>query len=243
MARMVGSPEYMATEYVDYQKKYRAHIRESDKVTLSLIERFMPERAGKALLDVGCHNGNMLYHIKTSLPGFILKGIDIFPEVIQACRQDKDLDEIEFSVMDVLNIDIDPVDVIVASAVLSRFSDQEHEKIWHLFFSMLNPGGCVISFEWYNPFRQTLRIVEETDAHPDGLILNFRSQNYVEKLLGGIGFQEKKFTMFEIPIDLNVGDRQSPLHTYTEQLIDGRRLQFRGSLYQPWCHLVAQKSC
>ncbi|MDZ4252734.1 MAG: class I SAM-dependent methyltransferase [Sulfuritalea sp.] len=232
----------MANDYVEYQKKYRKNIRESDRELIKLVDQNVPDRIGKVLLDIGCHNGNLLFHVKDLLPGFSLRGVDLFPDVIDKCRKDPDLFGIEFSAMDLLDLQCEPVDVIVISAVLSRFDDVQHRKIWQSLYNKIKPGGVIISFEWYNPFKQTLRIVEETYTHPEGLVLHFRSQSAVRALLDGIGFRQCEFHMFEIPIDLELQDPTDPLYTHTRRLENGERLQFRGALYQPWCHLVARKA-
>jgi len=241
MAEITGSPEYMAKTYVDYQKKYRENIRESDKTIIELIQKNISFPEGKSLLDIGCHNGNLLFHIKNTIPSFSLYGIDLFPDVIEVCRNDPDLKGIKFDTMNILDLHCDPVDVIVVSAVLFRFSDTEHLKIWQSFHDRLKAGGLVFSFDFYNPFCQTLRIIEETETHPEGLVLNFRPQQDVATMLAKIGFLEYQFNMFQIPIDLDLQGPTDPLYTYTKRLANNERLQFRGALYQPWCHLVAKK--
>jgi hypothetical protein len=45
-----------------------------------------------------------------------------------------------------------------------------------------------------------------------------------------------------IPIDLpEPEDKSGDPITYTVKLENGNRICMRGSLYQPWCHLVARK--
>jgi len=241
MAQIVGSAEYMNTAYMDYQKKYRQTMRESDKVTISLIQDNLPRGESLRLLDIGCHNGNLLYHLKQAMPQLQMLGGDLFQGVIDQCRADQDLIGIDFQVMDVTDLKCPSMDIIVASAVLCRFDEQQFSNIWKRFFDLLRPGGLVVSFEWYNPFRQNLRIAEETDMHPGGLILNFWSQHLVRSQLQKIGFEDMRFQMFEIPIDLELQDPTDPFLTHTRQTSDGQRLQFRGALFQPWCHLVTRK--
>jgi trans-aconitate methyltransferase len=242
MAGLTGSIGYMAGSYVDYQKKYRASMRQSDRVLLDLIAAKVPRRDGRSLLDLGCHNGNFLYHVRRVLPGFTLTGVDLYDEVLAQCRADPDLDGISFAAMDLRALTCDPADVVVASAVLSRFSDAEHAHVWAQIASVTKPGGLVAVFDWYNPFNQTLRIIEETAAHPEGLVLNFRAQSDVRKVLERTGFRDIEFRAFEIPIDLPLPDTGEVLTTHTIKAADGSRLQFRGALYQPWTHLTARRA-
>ena len=242
MAALTGSTEYMAKSYVEYQKRYRTTMRESDKVFLSILADKFPHSHGRSLLDVGCHNGNLLYHIKQNLPGFRLIGVDLFEEVLEDCRVDPELSGIEFRQIDVRKLDVTPVDVILISGVLFRFSDEDHDTIWRQLGACVKPGGYVIVFDFYNPFNQTLRIVEETPMHPEGLVLTVRPQSKVRATLGAVDFDDVEFRPFEIPIDLPLNDPVDPLMTYTRTLSDGARLQFRGSLYQPWTHLIARRT-
>jgi SAM-dependent methyltransferase len=243
MAKQVGSPSYMQDEYAKYQEQYRLKLKDSDAVILHLVEKLLPQGGrGCTIVDIGCHTGNLLLHLKRRHPEAQLIGWDIFPAVIDACRKDPELAMAKFEVMNVL--DIKPAgiaDIAVLSAVLFRFGDQEHENAWRQIGKTLRPGGHAVVFDFYHQFRQTLRIIDETDVHPDGLTLNLRSQHAVEKQLHGLGFDEVRFTPFEISVDLERKDPGDPVSTYTCPAADGRRLQFRGALYQPWCHLTARK--
>jgi trans-aconitate methyltransferase len=241
MAEIVGSVGYMNNSYVEYQNKYRRNMRESDKATISLIKDNLPIGEGLRLLDIGCHNGNLLYHLRQAMPQIHMTGGDLFQGVIDRCLADQDLIGIDFHVMDLTDLHCPPVDIIVASAVLFRFDEQQHSNIWQRFFDLLRPDGLVVTFDFYNSFRQNIRVIEETETHPEGLVLNFWSQQLVRAQLTKIGFTDLQFQMFDIPIDLELQDPTDPLYTHTRQTCDGKRLQFRGALYQPWCHLVTRK--
>ncbi|WP_096701974.1 class I SAM-dependent methyltransferase [Magnetospirillum sp. 15-1] len=86
MAEIVGSTQYMNSDYVEYQKKYRRDMRESDRVTSALIKDNLPAGDDLTLLDIGCHNGNLLYHLKNALPTLRMTGGDLFQGVIDGCR-------------------------------------------------------------------------------------------------------------------------------------------------------------
>jgi hypothetical protein len=96
-------------------------------------------------------------------------------------------------------------------------------------------------FDYYTPFRQTLRIVEESERHPEGLIINIRSQHDMRRMLEGMGFDDLRFKPFEIPMDLPFPPDADPNKTYTRKTTDKLKLQFRGSLFQPRCHLLARR--
>ena len=44
-----------------------------------------------------------------------------------------------------------------------------------------------------------------------------------------------------MPFDLPRPTEEKDVTSYTEHTKDGRRLSFRGSLFQPWCHVTAKK--
>lgn len=244
MAERVGSKGYMEGEYAEYQARYRAKPKESDEGIFSLLSKFLSERREKhcVVMDVGCHTGNLLYHLKNRFPGLELVGGDIFPEIVEQCRKDPALDGVKFEVMDLLGMDLKgAADVLILSAVMFRFNDDEHERAWRAIASAIRPGGAVIVFDFYHQFRQTVRIADETDAHPKGLILTLRSQTSLATLLHDVGFSEPEFTPFKISIDLPLKDAADGVSTHTRLAKDGERLQFRGAIYQPWCHMLARK--
>ena len=55
------------------------------------------------------------------------------------------------------------------------------------------------------------------------------------------GLGNASFEPFSIQIDLPRPEISGPIYTYTVRTDEGDRLQFRGTLFQPWCHLVANK--
>jgi SAM-dependent methyltransferase len=239
--------EYMAGDYSAYQQRYRSTPRESDLALIRLlrpeIDRLKSVGQTTHLLDIGCHTGNLLYHLKKNFPGLSLVGGDIFEEVLESCRVDPDLRCIEFRLMNVLNLaDYGfQFDIIIANAVLHRFSDEEYAQAWESMAKVLRPGGIAVAFDFIHPFRQTIRIEEETDLHPEGLKLVMRGMAKAEKVAGGAGFTEVRFFPFEIGIDLQLESPTDPTHTYTVAAVSGKRMQFRGALFQPWCHMLACK--
>jgi trans-aconitate methyltransferase len=234
--------DFNATAYMDYQRGYRASPRQSDLVLARLLGAACDGEAPLEVLDVGCHNGNLIHFLGSRFPAWRFTGGDIVADVVAQCRADPELSGHAFEVMDVLQLDAAArYDVVVANAVLSRFDDAAYAQAIGGIARVLRPGGVFINFEWYHGFDQTLRIVEETPQHPYGLVINMRSFARVTDVLAAAGLERPAFHPFEIPIDLPLRDPVDALHTHTRTLPDGQRLQFRGAMFQPWCHLVARK--
>jgi len=238
--------------YIAYQSRYKVDPRESDRALISLIGRTLPpapQRRGLRLLDIGCSTGNFLMHLRGALPELSYTGADLTREQVEVCRQDPELEGIEFSVMDMHNLGAAAAyDCIVANAVTYLFVPDEYQKAMQGVARALRPGGWYFSFEWAHPYHQELQIIEWSRSHPDGLKMHMRSYGTVRSILTAAGFDEVEFHPFKIPIDLE-GAKSSAatevgfedLNTRTIRTETGERLLFRGALAQPWCHLVARK--
>lgn len=246
--RAYVSDETFMTGYAEYQKRYAAEPRESDKAMIARIRRILDGevRSGRrpALLDVGCSTGNFLRHLKAAAPGIDLTGGDLVPAILEKNRRDPALEGIRFEEVNVLEIGRPAAfDVVVANAVLYLLTNEEFERAVASVAAALKPGGRLIGFDWYIPFEQDLAIVERSETHPDGLSIHARPYAFAERVLRSAGFDDVRFDPFEIPIDLPKPDRPGDMGTYTVRTAAGGRMQFRGALHQPWCFLTAGKAC
>jgi SAM-dependent methyltransferase len=238
------SDDKMIGSYKDYQKKYRVEPRESDKVAIDLVAGVTAEKQDISILDVACSTGNFLYHLRNRFPLAHLTGADLAVGFIENCERDAELAGINFIIADLLNLrDIGRFDVITANAVTYLFDWPEYRTALKSIADALNPGGVYVGFEFVNPFSvQDLTIVETSDWNPDGLTLRIRPMKKVEQAIKESGFESVAFHPFKLPIDLKHPGFDADVMTYTVRDEFGERMAFRGSLYQPWCHIVAYKS-
>lgn len=232
--------------YSQYQKRYVTKIRESDRRLIQLIREHVEpaHRRGKKvrLLDLGCSTGNLLRHLKRALPGLELYGGDIVPSIIEECKRDPALEGIQCDEMDALNLRCDqPFDLIVANAALMFFNEDEFRLAISNIARAIKQEGWCIAFDWFHPFEQELMIVETSKLHPQGLRFYHRSYATVRAALKEVGFSPPTFQPFHIPIDLPRPAIAADITTYTVKTTDGKRLSFRGTLFQPWCYLITQK--
>jgi SAM-dependent methyltransferase len=238
--------EAFLRDYNAYQAKYAQQIRESDKVLIGLV-RDIAERRDSAggplrLLDIGCSTGNLLLHLKRLIPGLALTGGDLAESSLAACRANPELSGIDFRMLDLLDLPGDSrYDVIAVNAVLYMMTDEQFEQALRSLVRALQPGGTMIAFDFFHPFEQDLTIIEASKTHPNGLRLRFRPISRATAALNAAGFENAVFRPFTLPIDLQRHQDPSELITYTVPAADGRRLPFRGTLFQPWCHLTAQR--
>lgn len=242
------SDETWARTYSDYQKKYAASPRESDKKLVRILAReihgTVRTRRPARILDIGCSTGNLLRLIKDEIPGAELVGGDLMAPVVEECRRADDLQGIQFDVMDIFDIPTGrQFDAIIANAVSVYFEPDEYVRALKSVYRALSPAGVFIAYEWVFPGAREERIVEKSRSHPDGLKFWFRSEKFVLSALEQTGFIDGEVIPFEIPIDLPPpqGD-EDPHQTYTKlHPVTNRRLMYRGDLYQPWSHIVARR--
>jgi cyclopropane fatty-acyl-phospholipid synthase-like methyltransferase len=223
--------------YNEYQERYAKQIAERDKVMLKLIAAATGGQPA-SLLDIGCSTGNLLLHAKRFFPNLTMTGGELAESSLTAARANPELSGVEFRTMDMLDIP-GHYDVIVANAVAVYFSWEEYEAAMRSVAKALKPGGTYLAFEWLHPHPQDLMIIEESISHPEGLKIHFRPYEKTAKVLRSAGFKSVDFRPFEIAIDIPHNPAEKDVVTHTEMTDTGHRLQFRGALFQPWCHMVA----
>jgi SAM-dependent methyltransferase len=246
-----GYREYVADEefaagYTDYQRRYLAEPRESDRVLIGHVAAALAAGARNGarprVLDIGCSTGNLMRHLARALPEAELWGGELMPEALDICRAAPDLDGMTFAAMDLLDIGHPGVfDVIVINAVLYLLGDDDLRRALASVASALAPGGSVVAFDLFHPFDQHLTIREASATHPDGLVLHFRPYALLGEACAAAGLAPPAIHPFAIPIDLPRPERDDEIISFTVPTAAGERLLFRGALAQPWCHVVASR--
>jgi SAM-dependent methyltransferase len=236
--------------YSDYQQRYVNNPRESDRKSAYLARLALLESGVRSarILDIGCSTGNFLRHLRRVIPAAALYGGDLMEKHLEECRSAPDLRDIEFTRMDILALpNGNPFDVIVANAVSVYFDKPEYELACRSICAALKPGGTFIGFELVFPGDKEQQFVEPSDAHPEGLKLELRSEDFVVAAFKKAGFAECTVSPFDIPIDLppRESTQEEPdahLYSRTERdPITNRRLLWRGPLFQPWAHICARR--
>lgn len=236
---------YLTGEYLAYQERYAKTLRDSDRQLIDVIDNCLSSlnlSKPARLMDVGTSTGNLLLHLRDRFPSLQISGSDVFQEVIERCQSNPALNEFEFEVINVLNAPVRPIyDIVVFNAVTHFFSEADLQTAFRNLAGLLKPSGWLVGFGLLNPFEQTLLIHEISAAHPEGAVVNIHNIPKARNFLQMAGFESAVFRPFEISIDLDHPSSMQDLKSYTRTADDGRRMNFRGSLFQPWHHFWAQK--
>jgi SAM-dependent methyltransferase len=248
--RYVSDPDWART-YSAYQKKYEVNPRESDRKSARLVLAALRDMAEldrpPRILDIGCSTGNFLRHLRRLVPHAEFVGGDLMAPIVEECRNNPELAGIAFEVMDIFDIPAElPFDVIVANAVTYLFEPTEFERVNASFAKALNTGGVYVGYELIFPGDREKRVIEKSQGHPEGLKMILRAEDFVRSSFVAAGFDDVDVQPFDIPIDLpkpEATGTDADLMTYTvRDAVTGRRLMYRGDLFQPWAHVVARKA-
>jgi SAM-dependent methyltransferase len=236
--------EHFANGYSEYQKRYALTVSERDKALIERVERIaLKEKRELNILDVGCSTGNFLLHLNRHLKDHKLHGIDLDRNVIEGCKRNPDLRGIDFSVLDMLYLSSDQMyDVVIMSGSLMFFTREEFKVAIKNIAQCVKPGGSLISFDYFHPFEQEVSIsmTSLVTTNPKDLTIYFREFSFVTKLLKEAGMEDVSFTPFHLSFDRLPPEDFSDTTSYTVQRDDGKRMCFRGVIYQPWCILEAR---
>ena len=234
-----------------YNWKYRTALREGDKRVLELLRDIGCNKKEVTLVDLGCGNGNLLYHLKQDFPSWSLAGRDLAAQLISECNTEKELEGIAFSVADLAKApsakDRGKFDFVILVAVLQVLPPAVLKKAVASISAYLKPGGWLLNFDGYHPYEEHecihVEVVAPKAIRPDLPAMNYFYPSY--KAMGDLcrknGFSKVEFEPFFMPFDLP-RPKGNPAGSHTEKLPDGRRLSMLGVIAQPWCFLKARKA-
>lgn len=231
--------------YNKYQQKYSSKLRESDKKIISIVSDLMTKFSDKnklKILDIGCSTGNLLMHLKKKIPNVSLVGGDLALSSIELCRNNPNLQGIDFQIYDLMDLPENSFDIIIVNAVLYMLDTNEYNQSLFSLNKALKNNGHVIVFDFAHPYEnQNLVIYEKSILHPEGLRLSFRPYKEIESLILNNYFSKIEFLPFNISISLPKPKFNEDVVSYTIKYDKQNKMLFRGVLYQPWCHFIISK--
>jgi SAM-dependent methyltransferase len=241
----VGDETFL-TNYNAYQKRFVFMPRECDKITIALVGEIIGSRDPSKirLLDIGCSTGNLLRHLRHAFPKVQMTGGDLARSSLEQAKRDPALADVSFVELDIHDLPPDRhFDIVVVNAVLYMMTDEQFHSALRSIAGALVPNGSLVLFDFFHSFNQLVLITEYSESHPEGLPIAFRPSALVGEWLRNHGYERFIFRPFTLPIDLpKTEESDARLITYTVKTDKGLNLPFRGTLFQPWCHVTAIKS-
>jgi len=153
--------------------KQHPHLCDVEGSDYLFILRLLDPKPNERILDLGCGLGRFSYPISKFCAEVI--GIDISEYAIQQAKQRyKDIDNLKFICMDVLDIDYkDEFDKILCYHLLEHLTLTEARSVLNRIFKALRQGGLFvlgIPINDFKPYRRALRLLTTgkqwaTDTH------------------------------------------------------------------------------
>ena len=239
-------------DLAQYHAHYRRHPRERDKAGLRILEDIREEFSGTVrIVDIGAGWGSYAYHIRNEIRDCEVSAIELDEACIQSYKTEPDLKGINAIFADIMAAQVtESWDIASTVAVTCVYPQAQFEQMISAISGLISPGGYYIGWEMIHGVDQELEIKE---THADiSDILCIRSTKNVSTVFEGAGFSAIRFIPFEMPFDMEpvksavkwsgkaTDIRMAHLKSHTIKTDNGR-LSFRGAMYQPWCHVIAQK--
>ena len=170
-------------------------------------------------------------------------GGDLSDLQLESCRKDPGLAAITFAKLDLRALPSEArYDFVTANAIRYGFDDAGFRDCISSISGALKTGGTWLHLTSFTRGIRKSPSSREPRHFPMAIPSHFRSFRTSRKLLQSNGFGTIEFRKFLIPVDLPMQDLgAAAIQTHTVTTTSGERLQFRGALAQPWCHLVATK--
>ncbi len=236
----------------EFHANYRKSPRERDKVGLSILKNICEKVEDTAtIVDIGAGWGSYAYLIDKNIKNCKISAIEIDPNCVKSLNNDPELQNISAIYANIIETDLaQSWDIATTVAVTCMFAQNEFEELMHAITQLIKPGGYYVGWELFHDIDQELEIKEIHEGISD--LLCIRSNQYIENLFEKLGFINLEFIPFEMPFDMEpvsetiawshkATDIRLPhLKSHTVNTEQGR-YSFRGSMYQPWCHVIAEK--
>ncbi len=181
---------------------------------IKLIKIIKKNKNPKKILDIGCSNGNFIFHLSKLYKNSEIYGFDISKTLIKIaknkCSKSKN---VFLKVDDILKYKTNnKYDLIIASGVLGIFDD--YKKIIKKYCNLLNKNGKLFFFNTFS--KQNIDVIirfknyEYSQEWESGL--NRFSIEKIKKYVNELGFKSQ-FIKFNLEKNLKKGT--NPINSYT----------------------------
>ena len=215
------------TRYVSSERY--DHPKEDFKTIATKLDALLDADRTYDVADVGCGNGELLYHLHKRHPHWRLHGFDHTPDFIDTARRFPGLAGVEFACRDLWEID-GAYDVVLATCFLPLFRDIEAPL--GKLLDICRDGGYVLATGLFNPFDIEVRVefCDNTNPQTRGewrTDFNRHSQASVRRMLAqrarSIEFEECDYDIHMPP------DPERPVRVWTFKDDAGRTCLINGA--------------
>lgn len=215
------------TRYVSIERYEKP--KEDFKTIAAKLEALLDTDRTYDVADLGCGNGELLYHLHRRYPQWRLHGFDHTPEFIHTARSFAGLAGVEFACRDLWEIK-GTYDVVISTCFLSLFRDVEAPLVKML--DICRQGGYVLATGLFNPFDIEVRVEFCDNTNPETrgewrTDFNRHSQASIRRMLEGrvpsVEFQE---CVYDIDI---APDPERPMRVWTSKDQEGRTTLINGA--------------
>ncbi|MGD2179786.1 class I SAM-dependent methyltransferase [Lusitaniella coriacea] len=239
--------EYIQSNIEDYVAHYRKFVGnepEMTKLLRKLLENRIDTSLAYRLLDIGCGNGNTMYHLNSHFSHWNYTGIDVVQQLVEeGNRLFAELNNIELRVGDAYTSDREfsqPFDIVLLWRVLSGLEDWQ--RAIASAHKTTRKGGHLIIATLLNENNVDIAMTRRDYSAPGEIKeapLRIFSLPKFKEFCKSLGIQDFFIQPFEMPIHLPRPEKG--LSTFTVQLEDERYLQISGgALIDHWkiIHIV-----
>ncbi len=248
--------EQRQAEWLDEHNNYAYHMRQFEKPYNSTV-RFadwleeigvLDQSVRSRVLDVGCGAGANIYYFRKRFTECVYSGLELNDHLVIAGNSMLKQLGMDGSAMlrsgDLYKLDSEEngdIDCLLSLQTLSWLPDFKRPLE---SFCSLNPKWvCLTSLFYDGPLSCRIEVIEHNKKNFGDVpsFYNIYSLSEVSSYLNSLGYEQFHFKKFDIDIDLPRPE-SGELGTYTEQTLDGRRLQISGPLLMPWYFLAAKRT-
>jgi len=140
----------VAENFDSHARKSIPHYSEGHELIASLSDFFITSNS--VCYEIGCSTGTLTYKLAShnaDKTGSRFIGVDLEKEMIQAARRKVDPlpANVEFVEDDILQIELEPADLIVAYYTVQFIRPAERQRLISKLYESLQWGGALIMFE------------------------------------------------------------------------------------------------
>jgi trans-aconitate methyltransferase len=206
--------------------------KETTKFFRDALEKITEPGRSYSMVDIGCANGEMIYHFQKKFPNWSYYGLDHLPAYIDSANQHplfRGSNQFRFETKGLYDVE-GQYDIVALFGTMHLFWD--HEPVLDKLLSLTKPGGYVLVDEFFSRDEIEVRLMYRDKSNPlkkDEWVRDFpvRTQSglreYLADKASSVTFHD--IPMVEIPRDPDAVH----IRTWTFRDAEGRNRTTNGT--------------